>query len=317
MGESIWIWGAFIIFVIAMLVLDMKVFHRKNHEVKIREALLWSAFWIALALGFNVIVYYWLGRVAALEFLTGYLVEKSLSVDNLFVFVLIFSYFRVPAQYHHKVLFWGILGALVMRGVFILFGVTLINRFEWIILFFGAFLIYTGIHLCFNTEVEIHPEKSRVLRFVRRTFRITEDFEGGRFFVRRASGLHATMMFLVLVFVETTDVMFAVDSIPAILAITKDPFIVFTSNVFAIFGLRALYFAVAGLMKLFHYLNYGLAFILTFVGVKMILAHWHIKIPIGIALGVVGGVLVVSIAASLLWPKEEEAVAEAMREIPK
>lgn len=318
MGESIWVWGAFIVFVIAMLVVDMKVFHRKSHEVKIREALLWSAFWIAMALAFNTLVYFWHGRVAALEFLTGYLVEKSLSVDNLFVFILIFSYFRVPAQYHHAILFWGILGALVMRGAFIFFGVTLINRFDWIVFLFGIFLIITGVKLCFNSEPEIHPEKSRILRLVRRVFRITEGFEGGQFFVmRRTSGLHATMMFLVLVFVETTDVMFAVDSIPAILAITKDPFIVFTSNVFAIFGLRALYFAVAGLMQLFHYLNYGLSFILTFVGIKMILAHWEIKIPISVALGVVGGVLLISIAASLIWPKKEEAIAEAIKEIPE
>lgn len=307
MSEPFWVWSLFIVFVLAVLILDMKIFHRREHEIKMKEALGWSAVWIILALVFNVGIYFWRGRVPAMEFLAGYLVEKSLSVDNLFVFLLIFSYFRVPSQYHHKILFWGIMGALVMRGLFIFCGVTLIQRFEWILLLFGVFLIYTGVKLCFGAEPEIHPEKSRVLRLVRRFFPVTDGYERGRFFVRRNRRITATMMFLVLIFVETTDVMFAVDSIPAILAITHDPFIVFTSNVFAIFGLRALYFAVAQLMKLFHFLNYGLAFILSFVGGKMIAAHWKIEIPIIIALGVIGGVLAISILASLIWPKKEES----------
>ena len=306
MTVPFWIWSLFLLFVLAVLILDMKIFHRREHEIKMREALGWSAVWIVLALAFNVGVYFWHGKIAAMEFLAGYLVEKSLSVDNLFVFLLIFSYFRVPAQFHHKILFWGILGALVMRGLFIFCGVTLIQRFEWILLLFGGFLIYTGIKLCFDAEPEIHPEKSRVLRLVRHFFPVTEGYERGRFFVRRNHRVHASMMFMVLIFVETTDVMFAVDSIPAILAITHDPFIVFTSNVFAIFGLRALYFAVSQLMKLFHFLNYGLAFILSFVGVKMIAAHWQVKIPITIALGVIGGVLLIAVVASLVWPKKEK-----------
>lgn len=304
MIHPLWGWVLFHVFVFAMLLIDMKVLHRKAHEITIREALAWSGVWIGLALAFNAGIWFVLGRGPALQFLTGYLIEKSLSVDNLFVFLLIFSYFRVPAQFQKKILFWGILGALVMRGLFILTGVTLIARFHWIIYLFGVFLIYTGIKMCFGEEVEIHPEKSRVLRLVRRLFPVTEGFEGGRFFVRRDRRVYASMMLLVLVFVETTDVVFALDSIPAILAITRDLFIVYTSNVFAIFGLRALYFALAGLMRVFHYLNYGLAIVLSFIGVKMLLDRFY-EIPIGIALGVVGAVLALSIAASLIWPEKE------------
>jgi tellurite resistance protein TerC len=303
-NQTLW-WIIFNLFVLAMLVLDLKVFHRDAHEVKIREALMWSAFWIGLALVFNVGIYIFRGSEDALEYLTGYLIEKSLSVDNIFVFLLIFSYFRVSAQYQHKILFWGILGALIMRAILIFAGVALIERFHWIIYVFGAFLIFTGIKLAFEKDKEIEPEKNPALLFVRRFIPVTERFEGDRFFIRRAGRLFATPLFLVLVVVETTDVIFALDSIPAILAITTDPFIVYTSNVFAILGLRALYFALAGLLQLFHYLHYGLSAILVFVGIKMLVSDIY-HIPVGAALGVVGGILVLSVVASMIWPATHE-----------
>jgi tellurite resistance protein TerC len=303
-NQTLW-WIVFNLFVLAMLVLDLKVFHRDAHEVKIREALMWSAFWIALALIFNVGIYYFRGSEDALEYLTGYLIEKSLSVDNIFVFLLIFSYFRVSAQYQHKILFWGILGALIMRAILIFAGVALIERFHWVIYVFGAFLIFTGIKLAFEKDKEIEPDKNPALLFVRRFMPVTERFEGDRFFIRRAGRLFATPLFLVLVVVETTDVIFALDSIPAILAITTDPFIVYTSNVFAILGLRALYFALAGLLQLFHYLHYGLSAILVFVGVKMLVSDIY-HIPVGAALGVVGGILALSVIASMIWPAAHE-----------
>jgi tellurite resistance protein TerC len=307
MANQVVLWVVFNLFVVAMLVLDLGVFHRKVHEVRIKEALLWSAFWIALALLFNLGVYFWRGPVTALEFLTGYLLEKSLSVDNLFVFLLIFTYFRVPPLHQHKVLFWGILGALIMRAIFILTGVALIEKFHWIIYVFGAFLIFTGIKMVSRQEEEIHPERNPVLRLFRRLMPVTENYEGGRFFVKHGGRLMATPLFIVVLVVETTDVVFAVDSIPAILAITLDPFIVYTSNVFAILGLRALYFALAGVMQLFHYLSYGLAAVLVFVGMKMLLADIY-KIPIGIALGVVAGVLALSVIASIIWPPPPESL---------
>src|SRR5690349_21268781 len=291
-----------------MLVLDLAVFHRKAHAIQFREALLTSAMWIALAGGFAVLVYFWRGRVPALEFTTGYLVEESLSVDNLFVFLLIFRYFRVPGEYQHKVLFWGIVGALVTRGAFILAGVALIHRFHWIIYVFGAFLVYTGVQLLRSGETEVHPENNPVLRVFRRWMPVTKEYEGGRFFVRQ-HGLYATPLLLVLIVVETTDVMFAADSIPAVLAITRDPFIVYTSNVFAILGLRSLYFALAGMMDAFHYLHYGLSIILMFIGVKMLVSS-HLKIPTFIALGVVAGVLALSIILSLLIPSKKKRSAE-------
>lgn len=269
MATSLFLWIGFNVFVLAMLALDLGVFHRKAHVVKIKEALIWSAVWIALALLFNVGVYYWRGPQTALEFLTGYLLEKSLSVDNVFVFLLIFSYFRVPALCQHKVLFWGILGALIMRTVFIAAGIRLIQQFHWVIYVFGAFLIFTGIKMALQKDKEIYPEKNPVIKLFRRLMPVTQDHdEESRFFVRKAGRLHATPLFVALLVVETTDVIFAVDSIPAILAITRDPFIVYTSNVFAILGLRALYFALAGIMPMFHYLHYGLSAILVFVGVK-------------------------------------------------
>ena len=285
-----------------MLVLDLGVFHRRAHTVKFREALAWSAVWIALAVIFAVVVFFWHGRTSALEFVTGYVIELSLSVDNLFVFLLIFRFFHVPPVHQHKVLFWGILGALIMRAVFIVAGVGLIQRFHWIIYVFGAFLVYSGIKLFFQEEAEIHPEKNPVLRLFRRFVPVTKDYEGNKFFVRRA-GLYATPLFIVLLVVETTDLLFAVDSIPAILAITRDAFIVYTSNVFAIMGLRSMYFALAGMMEMFRYLHYGLSLVLVFVGAKMLLSH-YLEIPTPVALAAVAGVLAISVIASVANPKK-------------
>jgi tellurite resistance protein TerC len=298
MGNQLLPWVIFNIFVLGMLALDLGVFNRKAHVIKIREALIWSAVWITLALLFNLGIYFWRGPETALEFLTGYLIEKSLSVDNIFVFLLIFSYFGVSALYQHKVLFWGILGALIMRAVFIAMGITLIEKFHWTIYIFGAFLILIGVRMALQKGREIDPERNPVLRLFRRWMPITEDDVEGRFFVKKAGRYFATPLFIVLIVVETTDVIFAVDSIPAILAITLDPFIVYTSNVFAILGLRALYFALAGIMELFHHLHYGLSAVLVFVGIKMLLADIY-KIPTGIALGVVAGILLISVLTSI------------------
>jgi len=284
-----------------MLVLDLGVFHRRAHRVKFREALAWSAMWIALAAAFAVLLYFWRGHVVTLEFVTGYVIELSLSVDNLFVFLLIFRYFRVPALHQHKVLFWGILGALLMRGIFVLVGVGLITQFHWIVYLFGAFLVYSGIQFFRQESVEIHPEKNPVLRLFRRWMPVTEDYEGSKFFVRR-TGLYATPLLVVLLVVETTDLLFAVDSIPAVLAITLNAFIVYTSNIFAILGLRSMYFALAGMMEFFHYLHYGLSVVLIFVGAKMLISHYY-QIPTGWALGVVAGVLLVSVLVSVVRPK--------------
>jgi tellurite resistance protein TerC len=295
-------WILFNLFVLAMLVLDLGVFHRRAHTVKFREALAWSAVWIALAGIFAVVIFFWHGRTPALEFVTGYVIELSLSVDNLFVFLLIFRFFQVPPVHQHKVLFWGILGALIMRAVFIVAGVGLIQRFHWIIYVFGAFLVYSGIKLFFQEEAEIHPERNPVLRLFRRFVPVTKDYEGNKFFVRRA-GLYATPLFIVLMVVETTDLLFAVDSIPAILAITRDAFIVYTSNVFAIMGLRSMYFALAGMMEMFRYLHYGLSLVLVFVGAKMLLSH-YLEIPTPVALAAVAGVLAISVIASVANPKK-------------
>ena len=298
-------WILFNAFVLAMLVVDLGLFHRDAHEVGFREAVLSSLMWIGLAAAFAVFVYFWRGRTSTLEFTAGYLVEESLSVDNLFVFLLIFRYFRVPPIYQHKVLFWGIIGALVMRGIFILLGVALIRRFHWIIYAFGAFLIYTGIQLLRPGQEEIDPEQNPVLKVVRKFLPVTPDYVNGKFFVRDP-GLFATPLLLVLVVVETTDVLFATDSIPAVLAISRDPFVVYTSNVFAILGLRSLYFALAGMIEVFHYLHYGLAVILSFIGVKMLISGYY-QIPTAVALAVVAGVLALSVGASLLFPDKEAA----------
>jgi tellurite resistance protein TerC len=286
-----------------MLVLDLGVFHRRAHTVRFREALAWSVAWIALAAIFAVVVFFWHGRTPALEFVTGYVIELSLSVDNLFVFLLIFRFFQVPAIHQHKVLFWGILGALIMRAIFIAAGVSLIERFHWIIYVFGAFLIYSGVKLFFQKEAEIHPEKNPVLRLFRRLVPVTEDYAGDKFFVRNP-GLYATPLFVVLLVVETTDLLFAVDSIPAILAITRDAFIVYTSNVFAILGLRSMYFALAGMMEMFRYLHYGLSLVLVFVGAKMLLSHYW-EIPTPVALAAVASVLAISVIASMANPKKK------------
>jgi len=295
-------WVLFNLFVVAMLVLDLGVFHRRTHAVKFREAMTWSAMWIALAAAFALLVYFWHGRAASLEFVTGYVIELSLSVDNLFVFLLIFRYFKVAGEHQHKVLFWGILGALVMRAIFILLGVGLIRKFHWIVYVFGALLVYSGIKLFFQENAEIHPEKNPVLRLVRKLLPVTDDYHGGKFFIRRA-GLYATPLLIVLVVVETTDVLFAVDSIPAILAITLNAFIVYTSNVFAILGLRSMYFALAGMMEMFRYLHYGLSLVLIFVGGKMLASHYY-QLPTEYALGVVGLILLISVLASVARPRK-------------
>jgi tellurite resistance protein TerC len=310
-------WVVFNAFVLLMLVLDLGVFHRKSHVVHFKEALAWTFVWVSLAGLFAVLVHQFghhmvphptrPNSVLALEFVTGYLIEESLSVDNLFVFLLVFRYFRVDRSHQHTVLFWGILGALVMRAAFILGGVTLINRVHWVIYLFGAFLIYTGFRLFKQQETEIHPEKNPVLKLFRRFVPISQDHEGRKFFVKRGLRWIATPLAVVLIVVETTDVMFATDSIPAILAITRDPFIVYTSNVFAILGLRSLYFALAGMMEVFHYLHYGLSVILIFIGVKM-LASEYLQIPIGMALSVVGGILVISVIASLAFPRKPDVL---------
>lgn len=298
-------WVLFNLFVLAMLALDLGVFQRKAHEIKFREALAWSGVWIALAACFAVAVFFWRGRQPALEFSTGYLVELSLSVDNLFVFLLLFRYFKVVGEYQHKVLFWGIVGALIFRGIFIVAGVALLARFHWIIYIFGAFLVYTGVKLALSSdENQVDPERNPVLRWFRKVMPITPDYVDGKFVVRD-QGLYATPLLLVLIVVETTDLVFAVDSIPAVLAISRDPFIVFTSNVFAILGLRSMYFALAGLMDIFHYLHYGLAVILSFIGVKMLISGF-IHVPTGWALAVVVGVLALSVVASVIWPQKEE-----------
>jgi tellurite resistance protein TerC len=294
-------WIFFNLFVLAMLVIDLGLLNRRSHRISFREALTWSGVWIALAACFAVFVFFWQGRTTALEFVTGYVIELSLSVDNLFVFLVIFRYFKVADDQQHKVLFWGIVGALVMRGVFILAGVTLIQRFEWITYVFGATLVYSGYKLLRQGETEIHPEKNPVLRIFRKLLPVTKDYEGGKFFVRRP-GLYATPLFVVLLVIETTDVLFAVDSIPAVLAITLNAFIVYTSNIFAILGLRSMYFALAGMMDVFHYLHYGLSVVLIFVGLKMLGAH-YVQIPTVWALATVIGVLASSVVASVLRPK--------------
>lgn len=303
--ELLLFWILFNVFVVAMLVLDLVVLHRPAHPVKLREAMVWSILWITLAASFAVVIYFWHGHVATLEFVTGYVLELSLSVDNLFVFLLLFRYFRVPSEYQHKVLFWGILGALVMRGIFIVAGVGLIRRFHWILYLFGALLVYSGIKLFRQQDAEIHPEKNPVLRLFRRWMPVTKDYEGEKFFVRRP-GLYATPLLVVLLVVETTDVLFAVDSIPAVLAITLNAFIVYTSNVFAILGLRSMYFALAGMMEMFEYLHYGLSLVLIFVGSKMLISHYY-QIPTEWALAVVAGLLLVSVLASVARPKKAAA----------
>lgn len=298
----LWLWISFNAFVLLMLALDLGVFHRKEHEIEFKEAMLWSLFWIALSLVFNAGVYFYLGPKKGVEFLTGYLIEKSLSVDNLFVFLMIFSYFSVPGKYQHRVLFWGILGALIMRAIFIFSGVALLNRFNWLVYVFGAFLIFSGYKMAVQKGKKIDPEKNPLLSFIRRRVPVTPRYEGNRFFVVKNKKRMITPLVIVLMMIETTDLVFAVDSIPAILAITRDPFIVYSSNVMAILGLRALYSALAGVMNLFHYLHYGLSAILVFVGAKMIASEFY-HLPVALALGTVAAILAISILASLLFPQ--------------
>jgi tellurite resistance protein TerC len=307
-----WAWVGFLTFVAAMLALDLGVFNRKAHEVSLKEALMWCAVWFSLAMAFNLLIAFQMPATEtskpALEFFTGYLIELCLSVDNVFVFIVIFQYFRVEPRYQHRVLFWGILGAVVMRALFIFAGISLINRFHWIIYVFGAFLIYTGIKLAQpKKEDGFEPEKNPAVRLARKLMPVTNHFEGGNFFTRVGGKLHATPMFLVLLIVETTDVMFALDSIPAVIAITRNEFIVFTSNIFAILGLRSLYFAVSGVMRLFRFINIGLSVILVFVGSKMLATYFGVHVPIGWSLSIIGTVLALSIAASVLIPEKKES----------
>jgi len=305
------IWIAFNAGVLAVLAIDLGVFNKKAHKITVKEAAIWSSVWITLSLGFAGVIYKIRGKQAALEFVTGYLIEYSLSIDNIFVIVLIFSYFRIAEKHQHRVLFWGIIGALLKRGSMISAGAFLIQRFHWIIYVFGAFLIFTGIRMAMQDETDIEPESNPVLRLVRRLLPVTEDFRGQNFFVTEpvhrgeAPRLLATPLFIVLVLVETTDLIFAVDSIPAIFAVTKDPLIVYTSNVCAILGLRSLFFMLAGVIHRFQFLKLGLAVVLTFVGVKMLLSGVF-EIPIFISLLVIGIILGISVLASLFYPRRKD-----------
>jgi TerC family integral membrane protein len=307
MAHQMLLWGSFGTFVLTMLALDLGVFHRQARVVNVKEALRWSAIWIALALFFNLGVYFWYGTDAALAFLTGYVLEESLSVDNLFVFLMILSYFSVPSAYQHKVLFWGILGALLMRGLMIAVGTVLIQTFQWVLYIFGGFLILTGVKMVLRQHDDVHPEQNPVVRLFTRFMPVTTAYHAEKFFVQLDGRYFATPLFVVLLMIEVTDVIFALDSIPAVLAVTTDPFIVFTSNVFAILGLRSLFFALSGLMSLFHYLRYGLAIVLVFIGIKMLLAEVY-HIPVHWALAIVVGVLLLSVLASLIYPVPEASV---------
>lgn len=306
---NVWPWIGFTLFVLVLLGLDLGVFNRKSHTVSLKEALAWSTVWIVLALAFNAGVYFLSGPEPALQFFTGYLIEKSLSVDNIFIFVLLFSYFSVPSQYQHRVLFWGVLGALVMRAIFILAGAALLQTFHWVIYVFGIFLIFTGIRMGLHKEREVHPDKNPVVKLMRRVLPVTGSYYGRRFFVRLDGKLMATPLLLVLVVIETTDLVFAVDSIPAIFAVTTDPFIVYTSNVFAILGLRSLYFVFANIIDKFHYLQLGLAVILTFVGIKMVITDiFHI--PTFASLLFIALTLTVAIIASIVRARRLERMVE-------
>jgi tellurite resistance protein TerC len=317
MNYPIWAWVGFAVFILTMLAIDLFVANRKAHAVTYREASIWSVVWFSLAMCFAGLVFWTEGRTKGLEFLTGYLIELSLSVDNLFVFLLVFSYFKVPAKYQHRVLFWGVLGALVMRMTMIGLGAALINRFHWIIYIFGAFLIYTGIRMMRQEETEVHPEENPIVRLVTRFVPMTRHYDGEKFFTEIDGRRTGTLMLLVLVIVEVTDLVFAVDSIPAIFGITTDTYIVYTSNVFAILGLRTMYFLLAGVVEKFHYLKIGLSIVLTFVGVKMLTEGFVIgRFGVGkeavilVSLGFVALVLLSSVAASLIWPQKAETKIE-------
>jgi tellurite resistance protein TerC len=305
-AQTVLVWGGFVLFVLAMLAIDLGIFHRKSHTVSIKEASIWVIVWITCATIFGIGLWLRNGSEQALAFAAGYVIEYSLSMDNIFVFVLIFTYFAVPAAYQHRVLFWGIIGALIMRGIMIAAGAALIKQFHWIIYIFGAFLVFTGIRMAFHDNAEIHPEQNPLIRLARRVMPVTKDYEGEHFFVRHGGKLFATPLFLVLLMVESTDLIFAVDSIPAIFAVTTDPFIVFTSNVFAILGLRSLYFVLAGAVDKFHYLKIGLSVVLTFVGIKMLASEWY-KMPTAVSLLVILLVLGTSVVASLIRARRLEA----------
>jgi len=296
-----WAWGAFFLFITAMLALDLGVFQRDGHEMKMREALTWCAVWFALAMGFNGLLWWWRGAETGQQFLAGYLVELCLSVDNVFVFILVFAYFKVAPRWQHRVLFWGIIGAVLMRAVFILVGVSVIARFHWVLYLFGAFLVYTGVKMALpeKKDAEIDPEHNVAVRFFRRHFPVGPDPGNGHFFGHHEGRRVATPLFIVLIVVETTDLVFALDSLPAVLAITKDGFVALTSNIFAILGLRSLYFALSGVMQLFRFLKVGLAVILVFIGVKMLVEPW-VEITTTTSLGVIGGVLATAVLMSVL-----------------
>ncbi len=318
--DQTWLWIGFNAFVLAMLAIDLFVFHRDAHEVRAHEAAAWSAVWTVLALLFGSGVYAFMGRDAGLQFFSGYLIEKALSVDNIFVFVLIFGLFRVPASYQHRVLFWGILGALLMRGAMIAAGAYLIAHFHWVLYVFGAFLVFTGVRMATQKEHDIDPAVNPVIRLVRRVVPVTPEYHGQQFFIRLEQGgarrVFATPLFVVLVMVETTDLIFAVDSIPAIFAVTQDPFIVYSSNVFAILGLRALYFLLAGVIDRFHYLKAGLSVVLVFVGAKMLIADIY-AVPIGLSLAIIVAVLAAATAASLMWPKAADSAGAPEPTLPR
>ncbi len=303
-GVSIYFWIGFHLFIFLMLALDLGIFNRREHKIPVKEALSWSSVWITLALLFNLFVFFKFGKVWALEFLTGYVIEYSLSVDNIFVFILIFTYFAVADKYQHKILFWGILGALIMRGIFIFAGVALISRFHWIVLIFGSFLLLTGIKMLFQKETQYMPEKNPVIKFFRKFLPVTDELHGGKLIIRQNKRIFATPLFLVLIMIESSDLIFAVDSIPAVLAVSQHTFIVYTSNIFAILGLRSLYFAIAGIMGYFRYLKTGLSFVLSFVGLKMLASFFHFEIPIFISLAVIVGILLISILASVFFKKK-------------
>ncbi len=305
MSDNLIHWIAFSLLVVVMLFLDLFVFHKKTHEVKIKEALIWSAVWISLALIFNYFVYLWSGYEKAMEYLAAYVIEKSLSVDNLFVFIMIFGYFKIKPEFQHKILFWGILGALFLRIIFIIAGIQLIQHFHWIIYIFGAFLLYTGIKIPFEKEDnQIEPDKNPLVRLFKKFMPVTTELHGNHFFVKIDGKKYATPLFITLIVIEFSDLIFAVDSIPAVLAISSDTFIVYTSNVFAILGLRSLYFALAGIVKYFRYLKYGLAFILSFVGIKMIISGFY-KFPITWSLLIILGLLAVSVLLSIIIPEKK------------
>lgn len=302
--NNIMLWSVFTLVIVTMLLLDLGIFHKKAHSVNFKESLIWTIVWITLAMLFGVGIYFFYGHQKALEYVTGYLLEKSLSVDNIFVFVMIFTYFKVPKIYQHKVLFWGVLSAVILRGIFIAAGIALIEQFSVVIYIFGAFLIFTGIKMFFKKDDDIHPENNPVLKMVKKLFRITHEYEEGNFFTRKKGLLYATPLFVVLIFVEMSDILFAVDSIPAVLGITTDPLVVFTSNIFAILGLRSLYFMVSGVMDLFHFLHYGLAVVLAFVGMKMVIADYY-HISILVSLSFILCTIIVSIILSLLIKKSK------------